>query len=350
MLLFALFVILIFVVIVSLISEDNNDNESVKWAYVGILCLLVLLVGFRPPGFDTDSQNYVNYYEAVDIGVVELIEPTFDIISSFARIFDEPQLIFIIYALLAIPLKGYAITKLTPLWFLSLAVWMSNYFILHEFTQIRTAVATAIFLYAFYYLLEKRRWVYVWLILLASLFHYSALILLPLAVLGTNPFNSCWRLLLLISPLLCYGFYFMGIDPMTLIPIPLFQEKMDIYEQLRDTGVDQALNVFNMMVLFRLASYYFILWKSREIAKSCPSVYLMLKVMCLSICFYAFFAYMPSMGMRTSEVFGVIDILILPTMIYAVKPELVVKIALGVLSIGLFVMNIFVNHLLNATS
>ena len=345
MLVFALSIVFIFVLVLSLLEEDE-DSIHLKWAYCGILFILILLVGFRPVGIDNDSPNYVTYYESAGVGMVELVEPTFSIISEFARLFDSPRLIFIIYALLAIPLKGYAITKMTPMWFLALAIWMNNYMLLHEFTQIRTAVAAALFLYGLYFLKDQRRWTYLGLCLAAVTFHYSALLLLPLAILGTQPLNKLWRFFLIIAPLFCYAVCLKGFDPMSMIPIPLFQEKLEIYEHLRDSGATEALNVFNTMALFRLGAYYFILWKSHEIYKSYPSIYLMLKIMGMSICCYAFFANMPALGVRTSELLGVIDILILPTMVYAVKPEWVVKLVLVIVCIGLFSLNIFRNGLL----
>ena len=343
---FILFVVFILVVAVSNV-EDGDDNVYLQWGYIGVLVILTLLVGFRPIGIDKDSLTYLSYFEMVDVGVVELVEPSFHLISGIARVLDSPQLIFIIYALLAIPLKGYAISKLSSCWFLSLAVWMNNYFILQECTQIRVAVAGSIFLVAFYFLVERKKWIYFGLTLVAIFFHFSALLLIPLLVFGTKPINKAWRIFLAAAPLFCYLIYMKGIDPLTMIPIPLFQEKMEIYEMVRDKGITEELNVFNMMALFRLGCYYFILWKCDEIYKDCEHIYLMLKIMCLSICCFAFFAYMPPVAVRSSELYGVIDILILPAMIYAVKPEWVVKVCLGVVCFGLFFMNIFINQLLN---
>ena len=342
---FVLFVVFILVLIVS-IFDDGEDHVYMKWSYIGALALLTLMVGFRPIGIDNDSATYLSYYESVDVGVVELVEPSFHLISAIARLLDSPQFIFIIYALLAIPLKGYAISKLSSCWFLSLAVWMNNYFILHECTQIRAAVVGAIFLYALYYLVEGRKKVYLGLVVISIFFHYSALILIPLVFFGTRPINLWWRSALFIAPLFCYGVYMMGIDPITYIPVPFFQEKMEVYEMVRDKGIAEAINVFNLMALFRLGAYYFILWKCDEIYKECGHIYLMLKIMCISICFYAFFGYMPAMAIRSSELFGVVDILILPTIMYAVKPEMVVKLVLAVVCIGLFTMNIVVNEYL----
>ena len=345
MFIFVLFVVFICVVALSIL-DDDKENVYLQWIYFGVIALLTLMVGFRPIGIDNDYNTYLSYYDMVDVGAVELVEPSFHIINSFAHILGSPQVIFIIYALLAIPLKGYAVSKMSSCWFLSLAVWMNNYFILHECTQIRAAVVGAIFIYAFYYLYERRRWVYASLILCSIFFHYSALLLLPLVVLGCKPINRYWRFFLLVAPLFCYGVYLKGIDPLTLIPLPFFQEKMEIYEMVRDKGIAEELNVFNLMALFRLGAYYFILWKCDEIYKECKSIYLMLKIFCVSICSYAFFAYMPAMAIRSSELYGVMDILILPTMIYAVKPEWVVRVVLAIVCIGLFTMNILVNNYL----
>lgn len=341
-----LFVVFMFAVMLSFIDEDSRESGYLKWTYVTVLLLLTLMVGLRPVGVDCDSKTYVGYYDSVDVGVVELLEPSFSMISGFARFFGTPQLIFIVYALLAIPLKGYALSKMSSCWFLSLSIWMNNYFILHECTQIRTAVAAAIFLYALYDLANGRRKAYLGLVLVAVFFHYSALLLLPLVVLGTQPITTLWRIVLFVAPLFGYMLYIMGIDPLTLIPIPFFQDKMEFYELSKERGLESNLNVFNLMAMFRLGVYYFVWWKCDEIYKEYKWIYLLLKILCISICSYIIFARFAALGTRSSELYGVVDILILPATIYAVRPEWVVRVVLAVVSIGLFAMNIMVNKLL----
>lgn len=345
MFLFLIFAVFIFVVFVSLF-EDNETNYA-KWLYCGSLVVLTLMVALRPIGIDNDSTTYVSYYEAVDGGVVDLIEPSFHLISSFARVFESPRLIFIVYALLAIPLKGYALTKFSGFWFMSLAIWLNNYFILQECTQIRTAVASSIFLYALFYLEKRKLLVYTLLVCVAMFFHYSAVILLPLVFLRAQRLSCLWRIVLAVAPLLCYAIHMVGIDPVTFIPIPLFQEKMQLYEAFRDLGIEESINIFNVLALFRLCCYYFILWKCDVIFPEFKYVYLILKVMCLSICCFALFAFIPALGMRSQELLGVLDILLLPAMIYAVKPEWVVRVILGLACLGIFSMNIFINKYLS---
>ena len=108
------------------------------------------------------------------------VEPTFTLISSLVKaVCPWPVLLFVIYASIGVTCKIFAIKRLTSLLFLSLVIYISNVYLLHDMTQIRAGVASGIFLLAIRPLAEHKIFRYTALILLAALFHYSSLLLLP---------------------------------------------------------------------------------------------------------------------------------------------------------------------------
>lgn len=342
-------VLLFILLIVALVFSINDDEheKNVGNEYIFLFIGLILWVGLRPVGIDHDSPNYVSlFYGTVKLGMLDLMEPSFEIICSVARLFGGPEMLFIIYALLAIPLKGYVIFRQSNAPFLTIALWLSNYFMLQESNQIRGAVVTSIFLFSIPYLANGNKWKYFVCVMVGMFFHYSAIALLIFLFMGNKKLTTVWKISLAVAPLICYAIHLKGIDPFTLIPLPFFEDKIQLYEYARDKGFSVELNVFHLLILFRLSCFYLILWKYDEVVKYCNHVGLMLKVLCCSICTYIAFAYMPDFAVRVSELYGIIDILIFPTLVYMVKPGWVPRVGLAIVSIGLFCMNIFVNEYL----
>lgn len=313
--------------------------------YAVFVVVAVVLVGTRTPGVDADSLQYVGVYYTMGSDRSELMEPSFALICYIAKLFDDVQVLFFIYALLAIPLKAFSIFRLSHFKMLSLMVWVAHFFLLQDMTQIRVAVATAIFLYALKYLIEGRKIVYLLICLLAVFFHYSALVLLPLAFFGVKKLNMVWRVFLVVTPLIFYVLYFKGMNLVQLLPLGAFQEKLDTYENLRDKGLaGDEINIFNMLAMFRLLVYYSLLVMYDVVYERCHEVTLYLKIYCVSICCYVGLSFLPALAIRGSEVFAVIDVLAIPCMVYLIRPSWIMKVALAIFAIGLFVMNIVLSR------
>jgi hypothetical protein len=324
-----------------LCAQQTKSVDIEGMAYAVFTIVAVLIIGFRTPGVDADSQQYLASYYMLGAGNTDLMEPSFFLICYIANVFNESQVAFLLYALLAIPLKAFSIFRLSHFKILSLMVWISHFFLLQDMTQIRVAVATALFLYALYYLIKGERKHYVVLCLLAVFFHYSALILLPLVVLGTKKMNTLWRVTLFILPLCFYALYFKGLNFIDLLPLGAFQDKLDMYENLRDKGITgDEINIFNMLSMFRLLVYYLLLIMYNVVYERCHEITLYLKIYCISICCYVGLSFLPALAIRGSEVFAVIDVLAIPCIVYLVKPSWLMKAAVVVFAIGLFVMNI----------
>ena len=158
--------------------QDNQKNQLMLF----FLVPLVLTAGLREVGLDPDSENYEmvyrNYYTATATGNTEF---TYVLLSAFLNLFtNDVHILFILYAIMGVGLKLLAIRKTTEFTFLSLAIYISFYFCVHEMTQIRTGVLSGMFLLSLTLIAEgKRKWA-LFLILAGSCFHVSGLALLPL--------------------------------------------------------------------------------------------------------------------------------------------------------------------------
>lgn len=162
-----------------------------------IICAIPFILLFLVSAFRFDvGYDYFAYYGMVtDISDdnIDRLEPLSYLFVLIARYFEAPYLLFILFA---IP------TYLPVFWFSKqtgypqLAFWIFVFFFwLDSFGIIRQAAAMGIILIAFQALFEKNFIRYLLLCILASLFHMTALIMLPIYFVY---YHCSWKSMLLI--------------------------------------------------------------------------------------------------------------------------------------------------------
>ena len=310
-LIITIFLIAIILAFVSHLPKQNRSNVIL----FGII--LILIATFRD-GADRDYYNYVAYYDSIQIGDI-FIEPTFWLISLLVRVilFDNVIFLFLIYAILGVGLKMMAIKELTNLWLLSIAIYISFYYILQDLTQIRSGVATGIFLLSLKPLYERKLKLYIVHCTIAAAFHYSAILLFPLVFLRGQKMNI-WLYATLIPA--SYSLYFLGIsfyEILAYIPIDFIQQKVILYIRLAGISDGETLNVFSNLQLMRCSICFFILWKKDLIHEHNRYVLLLIKIYIISIALFVLFVDIPVFAFRASELLGIVEIIVVPLLIYA---------------------------------
>lgn len=341
-----LFLILSFLVVISFFEDSRIYNQ--RWLLLLFTLIVTLLVAFRPEGFDKDYTSYVDYLYHPEKRTMVLVEPSFYLISSIALFLKSHRILFVIYAFLAIPLKIYSIRKLSPLFYLSLLVWFSHLFILQDMTQIRVAVSTAIMMFSLPYLATGEKRKALCLFIIAIMFHYSSLFLLPVLLIGNAPLTRKWIVLLLILPIIFYVFKIISFDLLVKIPIPMIQDKLVMYQELMQLGGKYSeLNIYNLQALFRLFTYYMLIWKYDYVSKSYPYMPILLKLFCYSICLYAALSFLPVLASRGQELIGIIDVLTIPLLAIIVRPHWLGRLLVIIYALLTFITDIFVFNLFN---
>lgn len=345
--------IMVIVAFLGFAESDEDEGVVLKRKYIifGIIVLiLTLLAGLRPIGIDKDAENYVNYFNGTIPDDFE-VELSFSVMTAISKfIADTPIVLFLLYAIMAIPLKGFAVTRLSKFVFVSLLVWMSNFFLLQDVTQIRAAVSTAFFLMGLYFYLQKQWPVFIIFIAVAMFFHTSAVLLLIVLFFSNKPLSNLGRWLLAVLPLVGIAMAILKIDLIVYMPIGYVQDKIEIYEKLRDTGImGDEINVLNVVFLLRMMTYYFLLWKYKVVEEQGKYVSLLLKLYMFSLFFFTALAFFPVAAFRVSELFGVVEIVLLPCVIYAFEQKFAGKLFITIYAFAYVIYNIFVGELLDLT-
>src|SRR5882762_4641909 len=135
-----------------------------------ILCLISV---FQLFGFSADRSAYEDF-----ISNVKIHNPPAEFSSSLLKALSKgnPYIFFGILAVLGISTKLTAFNSLSKYLYITLVVYFLSYFLLHDYTQIRVAVASGIFLLSIPDLRDRNFKTYFFKSFLAIFLHYSAII------------------------------------------------------------------------------------------------------------------------------------------------------------------------------
>jgi hypothetical protein len=331
---------------IAFFSPKDALNKYILYTLIGFV--LIVIAAFRSEEGNPDYANYKEIYEDARTGDV-LVEFSYVFISHIVQfIFDNILFLFLIYAIIGVYLKLTAIKQLTDLWFLSLLIYVSNFFILHEVIQIRVGVASGFLLLCIKPIYDRNLKRFLVLVLLAVFFHVSSLIILPLWFLGKFKNKINFFIAGIIVPI-GYCVYLMNVTILNFIPIPYVQEKLDVYAQLQELGTADFLteiNVFNYVFLARIIFFYFLLYKSELLMSHNKYTILLLNIYAISLFMYPALAMMPVLAGRISELLGVVEIILLPLIYYTIRPRYISISIIVVWSFGILMVNIFKSQIL----
>lgn len=169
---------------------NTNKNKKI---FIGLVTLqFVLINGLRhfSVGIDTIVYHW-GFRDAVESShLLELFsmnryEPGYNLLAWVVGLFTTNYAIFfIVLALLIFIPLAFFIYRNSENYFLS--YFMFVVLRLYDFSMngLRQAIAMSIVLFAFEFAMEKKLWKFLTCVIIATLFHYSAIIILPIYILA----------------------------------------------------------------------------------------------------------------------------------------------------------------------
>lgn len=343
-----LFVILLLFVVFLSFSEDYLGKDN-KYVYIGLCVLLIFIAGFRPVGLDPDSESYEEIFNNIDSSRTEtLVEYSFILISeSLKTIIDNIHIVFFFYAFIAISLKFVAIRQLSEFYYLPIVIYLGNYFILHDYTQVRISVASGFMLLAIRPIANGKKLQAMVFLLCALFFHYSSLILFLLLFFNNKPLTRRWKIILISIVPVGILLFLAHADLITFIPIPFIQNKLEIYRTLSEYGIFEEVSLKSPFLWLRTAILLYVLYFYDTIKEHCPYLPVLLKTMGLSLFFFFAFSSIPVLSGRVYELFGIVELILFPTIYYTMKPSYIAKSIVCMIGCVEFIFSIFIWKLLN---
>lgn len=277
-----------------------------------------------------DYGQYISYFQIADSDIISL-EPTFIFISYLVRILFNGDIFwgFACYLFLGILVKTFAIRRLTNLCFLSFAFYIASYWIYHEMIQIRAGVAAAFFLMALRPLYERNLKKFLLYSFIAILFHYSAILILPLWFVNGKLKGKTFYTCLIPCCMVLYLFHIDLIAIVRLLPIPYIQNKLDTYTMIAQMGSDRGMITaaeYNPFILWYLlkALIAILMWFFiKRISVYNRYAILLLKIYTIGIALLWCFSSIPVAATRCSELLSIVQIILIPLFAYVVKQRVI---------------------------
>ncbi|MCH2159786.1 MAG: EpsG family protein [Oleiphilaceae bacterium] len=167
-----------------------------------IVLLAAFFVGLRGD-VGVDDLGYLKYFR--ETGSIDQVlfgsegywniprayEPGFYYLMSVFKLFSEDFLVFKLFlAISTLGLVAYSYTRMTELYLIAFAMFLSLLLLAIAMHQIRNGLAMSLGLLAISFLIERRWVVFYCLVIFAFSIHFSALILLVCPIVLSNRFNN----------------------------------------------------------------------------------------------------------------------------------------------------------------
>ena len=347
-------VFIFFVCLFFSLFEENMKKRDKLLVMAAVGIIMIVIAGTRGV-FDTpDSDNYEEMFdETTTVDDEGMREPSFSIISYYLNLFGfGVNALFFVYAMLSVPLRIGAIWKLSKLPLLTLSIYISFYYQLHDLVQIRCAVASAAFLMAIYHHLEQRNKVALVWILIGIFFHYSAVAGLLIFLFNNKPLERRHIIFLLGVLLFGIAFFFSGLDFSVFVPEQFGGDRMQVYRQLKENGLEGDLEglVFyrNPMVLTNIMLYLGCIYFHKPLTEHYKYLPFMLKMMAMAFFFLLTMTNISSVvSSRLFEYFDVVSIFLWTAVIHAFRPVFAGRVVVHLLSTArlLYSVLIYTLHL-----
>ena len=288
-----------------------------------IFIILVLFAGTRY-FIDKDYALYEYlFYAAVSKSVIFLAEnATLEwciwLVSKFSQLFynsfkEATLLSFLIFAVLGVGFKFLAFKKSHAPLFFVLLLYFGNWYLGQEMTTMRAGVAAGIFLLSLHDLENKKNKAFLIKILVALLFHYSAIIFIVIWLIVKQNIALKYFVYATFFSLV---FAFTKINILQLLLLDKVIPKVEVYSDLARKGIGSGeLNIFNFKIITSFLFLITFLFFYKKVLKN-DQLVLWLKIHCLSI--IIFFLLTPvqmTFSLRTFELISVIQLFLFPALI-----------------------------------
>jgi len=240
--------IFLFPALFALLNFDLKSNLQ-KLLFYTFGFFLICFVGLRFEN-GVDWWNYLifqSFYEDADFfGVFELQDPGYGLLNWLSYKLFDGSIFFVNFISALIFISGVLIfSKHMPSPWLSLTISLSFLIIVMGMNYTRQSSALGFALIAITYLFKQKQFKFFIYVFLAITFHKSAIILLPLALIGVKRKLIIFTSLLFLSPILFYVFVSTYIEAM-----------IDLY--LTGSGMDSAGAFIRVSLSFIASIFYFL--------------------------------------------------------------------------------------------
>lgn len=167
------------------VSRDKQGVSN-RICFAGLFTLLFVVSALRIQT-GNDYQTYIDRFHDIVCGNYVVTEPGFNLIVTAIYLFFQKEVylvVFAVFAFLTIGVFLRALYEQSPDFQMSFFLFMALGIYFQTFNTVRYYFALALVLYSMRYVLRKEYVKFILMIMLAMLFHKSALVVIPLFLLA----------------------------------------------------------------------------------------------------------------------------------------------------------------------
>lgn len=347
------YLIILFVLLaLSTLEVKGLPNTAKKVGAVLFTLILISFAGFREAGVGEDDFNYIKTFETVPhIGywltgdfsysfAKVWMEPGYVAYTATIKVFSESYiLLFLGVALLSIGLASSQYLKLSPYFFLTLALFFVHTFLYRDINQIRSAVAAAIGLFLIVPVSKRQYIKSVFWVFLAGLFHTAALSYLAVVVASYFKVTKN-RLMLLVSFGVVMGALGISSGLLSMLPgMGFITEKLLDYA---DSGFANSVKLFDITNLKNLFVFFALLLLWDKLIKKVPHFRTMMLFLALGVFWRLAFSDFGIFAARVSTFFSIVEVILIPCMLLAFRERVYVAAFIFIYSFATLYLNLYI--------
>lgn len=342
----ALFAYILFFIF-AIIFDDQKGKTRIR-ILMATCVVLTFMVGTRNPNVWSDTGGYVESFRLAnsffsltpDDKPWGYHEMGFFYLTAFIKSFTSNPTVFltVISALTFFFLyKCFEKYSVYPMF--AVAVYLARFYTGRNMTQIRAGLAIAIVVYFTFLILQKKRWQYLLVVFIAYHLHNSAIIALPLLLLGKYE----------IKPKVIYFGIFVS-----LLIGGIYGEVIRTYVQnnefLSNIGgsyvVEESIKAFrndlgNPVIWYQIFVLFVYTFYEKRLSKLTPYYYIMRNGYFYCTCILIVMCKFAVIAARTSTLFATFEIAMVPLLVtaWSSKNKYVLYTLLSIPYIILFALN-----------
>lgn len=298
--------------------QREADPVLSRYFHLILFAILVVFATFRDGSVLLDYNAYLDMFHSERTNFH--VESSFYLIRSISKLLSYPgeYVMFFIYALLGIGFKYYAIKKYSPLVMFSLCVWISSYYILQDFIQMRASVAGGILLLIIPLIEQKKYKQAIPLFILAFMFHNSAIVFAPIFFMNSKSINwKVWTgayLVICFMNISGFNFYKYLNEALSLLPLGFVNSRIKGYLIREYSSMGGQVSMFAPYIMLQTVACFVSMYKIDKLKEITPIAILAVKVTFLGIFIYSL--SIPGVSMRLAELLSTATIYLYPLIIY----------------------------------
>lgn len=334
------YVIMTICCLVLLFCSRIVNEKKKKYVLILLSFMSIFIVSALRVDVGTDYRSYVDWFDNVTEISFGYTNFLFNNIIFIIKVFSKnSQWLFVISSLMILGLVFLSVIEQKNEYDMSLYLFIVLGFYFATMNGIRQWLAISLFMYSYKFIIKKDFLRYSVCIIIASLFHISAITLLPFYFIINFIVNDKWKII--ISCIFVILFNFINFN--YLLEKILFVFAPSFYARYISSGVNLSLNVGSPLPILLSGGMlaYYMLFNNKYKKNMNVELYERHKHLCFIILLFAIINTVNNLFSRYAAYFIPMIIFILPDfyLIIPGKWKKIVKISIFIIGIAFIVIN-----------